>query len=44
MENYKVLVTGATGFLGNAVCHNLEDDDRYTLIPKEQCLYIFVLG
>ena len=33
MENYKVLVTGATGFLGNAVCHNLEDDDRYTLIP-----------
>ena len=33
MDNYKVLVTGATGFLGNAVCHNLEDDDRYTLTP-----------
>jgi GDP-L-fucose synthase len=33
MENAKVLVTGATGFLGNAVCHNIEKDDRYTLIP-----------
>ena len=33
MEHAKVLVTGATGFLGNAVCHNIEDDDRYTLIP-----------
>ena len=33
MENAKILVTGATGFLGNAVCHNIEKDDRYTLVP-----------
>ena len=33
MGQAKVLVTGATGFLGNAVCHNLKDDDRYNLIP-----------
>ena len=40
MTDYKVLVTGVTGFLGNAVCHNLEDDDRYDLIRlagRKQC-------
>ena len=29
----KVLVTGASGFLGKSVCTNLEEDDRYELIP-----------